>query len=187
MRNRIRELRKAQNLTLADVAALCTPPTTSVTIGRLETGTRQLTTGWMARIARALAVEPTQLLHAEGDPEIPVAAQLTAEGAVALTAPVSLTAPTPSAGAIALLIRESQGEYRAGDQLWLEQLPPERFAEALNTDILVPRPVGRFAFGRLIATEQSRLQLLPTRAGARQTVIAEAPWIARVTHLIRQL
>ena len=72
-------------------------------------------------------------------------------------------------------------------KLWLEQLPPERFAEAINTDILVPRPVGRFAFGRLVAAEQGRLQLLPLKPGSRQTVIADAPWLARVHALIRTL
>lgn len=186
MRNRIREIRKAQNLTLADVAARCVPPTTSVTIGRLETGVRQLTTGWMDRIAAALMVEPSQLLHTGVEMELPVAAQLGSEGALALTSPLTVTAPVPLANSIALLVRESQGEYRAGDQLWLEQLPPERFAEAVNTDILAPRPVGRFVFGRLIATEQPRLHILPARHGSRQTVVADAPWIARVTHLIRQ-
>ncbi len=187
MRNRIREIRKAHNLTLADVAARCLPPTTSVTIGRIETGTRQLTTTWMERIAAALQVEPSQLLHTQADSELPVAAQLDADGANALSAPLMVTAPVPSANAIALIVRESQGEYRSGDQVWLEQLPPERFNDAVNTDVLVPRPVGRFVFGRLIATDQSRLHILPTRQGSRQTVVADAPWIARVTHLIRQL
>jgi transcriptional regulator with XRE-family HTH domain len=187
MMNRLREVRKARGLTLADVAARCTPPTTAVTIGRLETGTRQLTVPWMQRLAAALEVDPRQLLAQESDSEIPVAALLTGDGPQALTAPFSLTPPLPLPGAIGLLVRDSQGDYRAGDQIWLEQLPPERFADAVNTDILVPRPVGRFAFGRLVATDGSRLQLLPARPGSRQTVIADAPWIARVHTLVRPL
>ena len=35
MINRIRDIRKQKHLTLADVAARCTPPTTAQTIGRL--------------------------------------------------------------------------------------------------------------------------------------------------------
>ncbi|RXL42674.1 XRE family transcriptional regulator, partial [Citrobacter sp. AAK_AS5] len=35
MMSRLREIRKSRGLTLAEVAALCTPPTTAVTIGRL--------------------------------------------------------------------------------------------------------------------------------------------------------
>ena len=60
MRNRLREIRKAKGLTLADVAARCSPPTTAVTIGRLETGTRQLAVPWIARLSHALDVEPRQ-------------------------------------------------------------------------------------------------------------------------------
>ncbi len=187
MRNRVREIRKAQGLTLADVAARCEPPTTAVTIGRLETGTRQLTVPWIDRLSRALGVEPRQLITQENDTTIPVAAQLVADGASALSSPLQLTPPEPHANAIAVIVRDSQGDYRAGDQLWLEQLTPDRFAEGINTDILVPRPVGRFVFGRLVATDAGRLQILPARAGSRQTVVADAPWIARVRTLVRTL
>ncbi len=185
MMSRLRELRKARGLTLADVAARCTPPTTAVTIGRLETGTRQLTVPWIEKLAAALEVEPRQILAQDSDSRVPVAAQLTADGAQPLSAPLNLPTPAPLANAIGLLVRESQGDYRAGDQLWLEQLPPDRFSEAINTDILVPRPVGRFVFGRLVATEGGKLQLLPARPGGRQTVVADAPWIARVQTLVR--
>jgi transcriptional regulator with XRE-family HTH domain len=185
MRNRLRELRKAKGLTLADVAARSTPPTTAVTIGRLETGTRQLTVPWMDKLAKALDVEPRQLIAQESDATIPVAAQLSTEGAEALSAPLQLSPPAPLPNAIAVIVRDSQGDYRAGDQLWLEQLQPERFNEAVNADVLVPRPVGRFVFGRLVATDSGRLQILPARPGSRQTVVADAPWLARVRTLIR--
>jgi DNA-binding XRE family transcriptional regulator len=49
MINRIRDIRKEKGLTLADVAARCDPPTTAQTIGRLETGMRNLSLVWMAR------------------------------------------------------------------------------------------------------------------------------------------
>lgn len=185
MRNQLRDVRKAKGLTLADVAARCVPPTTAVTIGRLETGTRQLTVPWITRLSQALAVEPRLLISQDSDPAIPVAAQLGTDGADALSAPLQIAPPLPLPNAIALIVRDSQGDYRAGDQLWLEQLPPDRFAEAVNTDVLVPRPVGRFVFGRLVATDNGRLQILPTKPGSRQTVVADAPWVARVRTLIR--
>ncbi|MBX9885807.1 MAG: helix-turn-helix domain-containing protein, partial [Novosphingobium sp.] len=47
MINRIRDIRRQKGLTLADVAARCAPPTTAQTIGRLETGMRSLSLGWM--------------------------------------------------------------------------------------------------------------------------------------------
>ncbi len=187
MMSRLREIRKARGLTLAEVAARCNPPTTAVSIGRLETGTRQLSVAWLDRIAAALEVDPKALIAQDSDPAVPVAAALEYDGPEPLTAPLALHPPVPVPGAVGLIVRASIGDYRAGDQLWLEQLPPERFAQAVNTDILVPRPVGRFAFGRLVATDGPKLQLLAHKAGGRQTVIADAPWIARVHTLIRPL
>ncbi|MGL6042329.1 MAG: helix-turn-helix domain-containing protein, partial [Sandaracinobacteroides sp.] len=87
MMSRLREIRKARGLTLAEVAALCAPVTTAVTIGRLETGARQLTVPWIERLADALEVDPRQLIAQESDSTVPVAAQLTSEGALALSAP----------------------------------------------------------------------------------------------------
>ena len=63
MINRIRDIRKEKGMTLADVAAACEPPTTAQTIGRLETGMRNLSLGWMNRIAKALGVEAAELVQ----------------------------------------------------------------------------------------------------------------------------
>ena len=57
MITRIREVRKAKGLTLEQVGALCDPPTTAQTIGRLETGTRTVSVKWLNRIALALGVK----------------------------------------------------------------------------------------------------------------------------------
>ena len=65
MINRIRDIRKQKGLTLAEVAASCRPPTTAQTIGRLETGMRNLSLVWMNRIAAALAVDPALLVKGE--------------------------------------------------------------------------------------------------------------------------
>jgi len=54
MITRIREVRRARGMTLDDVAKRCAPPTTAQTIGRLETGTRTVSVGWLNRIASAL-------------------------------------------------------------------------------------------------------------------------------------
>ena len=57
MINSIRAVRRAKGLTLEEVGQRCDPPTTAQTIGRLETGTRTLSLGWMNRIAKALGVD----------------------------------------------------------------------------------------------------------------------------------
>ncbi len=77
----IREVRRAKGLTLDDVARRCVPPTTAQTIGRLETGTRTVSVGWLNRIADALGVTAADLVRLPERAEIAVAAVLDASGA----------------------------------------------------------------------------------------------------------
>jgi transcriptional regulator with XRE-family HTH domain len=184
---RIRDVRRARGLTLADVAERCTPPTTAQTIGRLETGTRTVSVGWLNRIAAALGVEAADLVRLPATEDVSVAAILGGEGARAPRQPAVSVPPRPPAGAIALLVEASVGEYRAGDTVWLERLAPEAFARALNRDVLVPRPAGRYLFGRLIGRDPGKLHVLPPGGGGRQQVVADPAWIAVAGHLIRSL
>jgi transcriptional regulator with XRE-family HTH domain len=187
MLTRIREVRKAKGLTLLDVAERCVPPTTAQTIGRLETGTRTVSVGWLNRIAKALGVESSELVTLTNRPELGVAAILSSDGAQAPRKPLTMVPPAPTAAMIGIIVEAPQGEYRAGDTLWAENLAPADFSRAINRDVLVPRPVGRFVFGRLVAVEGSKIQVLPLTPGARQMVIAEAAWLAVVRQLIRSL
>src|SRR3954454_12673175 len=83
MITRIREVRRARGMTLDDVARKCEPPTTAQTIGRLETGTRTVSVGWLNRIAKALGVEAQDLVDAGDAAELKVAAVLGGGGATA--------------------------------------------------------------------------------------------------------
>ena len=178
-----------------DVARACDPATTPQTIGRLETGTRTVSVDWLNRIAKALGVDAADLVETGGDKmDVPVVAIVSASGANAPKRSSIVVPPRPKAGDIAVTISASTGDYRAGDEVWCETLEPERFGRALNRDILVPRPAGRFLFGRLIGREEPRdgeasgkLHLLPLGAGMRQQVVTNAPWIAMATRLVRSL
>lgn len=187
MLHRIREVRRAKGLTLLDVAERCTPPTTAQTIGRLETGTRTLSLDWLNRIAGALGVDASELVQIPDQEQLPVAAHLGIGGVHAPTKADNMAPPRLIGEMIGLRAMDSIGDYRRGDEIWCEQMPPERFAEALNCDILVPRPAGRFLFGRLIGREEGKLHLLPLAAGARQQVVADPAWIARALKLVRSL
>lgn len=192
MTNRIRDIRKAKGLTLADVAAACQPPTTAQTIGRLETGMRQLSLTWMNRIAAALGVEPASLMRAEAAPAPQIVAELGPGGPEALSTPREAVLPSMLAGEdgpapLVLSITASVGEYRPGDLLWLRPLGPDQAQSAINRDCLVPRPGGRFAFGRLIDRRGSLVGLLPPGAGQKQVVVDSPPWIAVAVMLVRPL
>ncbi len=188
MITRIREVRRARKMTLDDVARACDPPTTAQTIGRLETGTRTVSIGWLNRIAKALGVEASDLVARGGDqPEVPVAAVLGANGAAAPKRTAIVVPPRAKAGQVAVTVAASGGDYRAGDEIWCETLQPDAFQGALNRDVLVPRPAGRFLFGRLIGREGNKLHLLPPGAGGRQSVVTDPPWIAMAVRLVRSL
>jgi transcriptional regulator with XRE-family HTH domain len=183
----IREVRRAKGMTLDDVAKACVPVTTAQTIGRLETGTRTVSVGWLNRIAAALGVEAGDLVRLPDQAELPVAAVLGADGVHAPTRATLLPPPRPVPGAVGISVAGGIGDYRSGDTIWCEPLEPAAFGGALNRDVLVPRPGGRFLFGRLIGREGDRLQLLPLGAGQRQQVVTDPPWIARAITLIRAL
>ena len=183
----IREVRRAKGLTLQDVADRCSPPTTAQTIGRLETGTRTVSVGWLNRIAAALGVTAADLVRLPERADLPVVAMLGPTGAHAPTREAVVVPPQPKPGLVALLVEAGVGDYRVGDEIWCERIAPEAFASALNRDVLVPRPAGRFLFGRLIGREEGKLQLLPFGPAARQQVVADPPWAAVVSRLIRRL
>ena len=187
MITRIREVRRARGMTLDEVAKACNPPTTPQTIGRLETGSRTVSVGWLNRIAAALGVDAADLVDHPDRAELPVVAILGANGATAPKRQALVVPPKVGTGQIAMTVAASSGDYRAGDEIWLEQIEPEDFVHALNRDILVPRPAGRFLFGRLIGREDGKLHLLPPGAGGRQSVVADPAWAAVAVRLVRAI
>jgi transcriptional regulator with XRE-family HTH domain len=194
MITRIREVRRAKGMTLDDVARACQPATTPQTIGRLETGTRTVSVGWLNRIAAALGVDAAELVTSPDSSELKVVAILGASGqASAPRKPTLVVPPKPAPGLVGVTVGASVGDYRAGDEIWCEPLEPESYGRALNRDVIVPRPAGRFLFGRLIGREagsdgrEGKLHLLPPGAGARQQVVADPPWVAMAVRLVRSL
>jgi transcriptional regulator with XRE-family HTH domain len=190
MINRIRDIRRQKRLTLADVAARCSPPTTAQTIGRLETGMRNLSLVWMNRIAAALEVEPELLVRGDEAPQPRLVARLGESGVEALTTPSDALLPTELGGEgrlVVLAVDAGAGDYRAGDQVWLRESDPDGFGRLLNRDVLAPRPGGRFAFGRMIDRDEARIALLPPGPGKRQIIIENPPWLAVAEMLVRRL
>ncbi len=187
MITRIREVRRARGLTLDEVAQRCEPATTPQTIGRLETGTRTVSVGWLNRIAKALEVEAQDLVEGGETAELKVAAILGPGGATAPRKAAIVVPPHVADGQVALLVGASVGDYRSGDEIWCDTLQPHEYSRALNRDVLVPRPAGRFMFGRLINRDEEKLQVLPLESGGRQQVVANPPWLGLAVRLVRSL
>ena len=194
MITRIREVRRARGMTLDEVAQACAPPTTPQTVGRLETGMRTVSVGWLNRIAAALGVTAADLVDSPDRGELQVIATLGANGvANAPKRNTLMVPPSIAPGQVGIAVAASVGDYRAGDEIWCDRLDPADFARALNRDILVPRPAGRFLVGRLIGREAGsdgtggKLQLLPPGAGGRQQVVVDPAWVAVAVKLVRGL
>jgi transcriptional regulator with XRE-family HTH domain len=188
MITRIREVRRAHGMTLLDVAQRCDPPTTAQTIGRLETGTRTVSIGWLNRIAGALGVSAGELVgNADTPADAQVAAVVDAQGARAPKRPRAAPVIAPSPQDVAVTVDAAVGDYRRGDVVWCRRVAPDEFAGALNRDVLLPRAAGRFIFGRLIARDGDKLLVLPPQPGARQQVVDKPGWAAIATRLVRTL
>jgi transcriptional regulator with XRE-family HTH domain len=168
MITRIREVRRARGMTLDDVARACDPPTTPQTIGRLETGTRTVSVGWLNRIAKALGVDAQDLVERGDAAEIKVAALLGPGGAHAPKRAAIVVPPRVDDGLVAVIVSAGVGDYRSGDEIWCETLGPDDYARALNRD-------------------DEKLQILPLEAGGRQQVIANPPWVGVAVKLVRGL
>ena len=168
-------------MTLADVAARCSPPTTAQTIGRLETGMRNLSLIWMNRIAAALGVEPELLVRGDEAPQpqddrpahrrrCRGADRAARRDAADCAGRDRRGGRAPGPG-----IEAGAGEYRAGDQLWLREVPADDWAQLVNRDVLAPRAGGRFVFGRLVDRDAARVAILPPGPGQRQVVVENPP------------
>ncbi len=114
MLSRVRDVRKAKRLTLLDVAERCNPPTTAQTIGRLETGMRTLSLGWLNRIADALGVDASELVQLPDQQELSVAAHLNVDGAQASAKPDTILAPRLLGEMVGLRVADSIGDDRKG-------------------------------------------------------------------------
>lgn len=182
----IRDVRRARGLTLEEVARRCDPPTTAQTIGRLETGARTVSVGWLNRIAAALGVAAADLVTLPDRPDVPVAALLGPAGAQAPRRTALSPPPVARGELVAVAVEAAVGDYRAGDAIWCARLAPEAFADALDRDVLVPAPGGRFVFGRLVGCDAGGVSVVPA-GGTRRERVAAPAWLARAETLIRTL
>ncbi len=187
MINSIRAVRKAKNLTLEDVAARCKPPTTAQTIGRLETGMRRLSLEWMGIIANALGVSEADLVRMPGEMQLAITALLGPDGAYAPARQEDVPPMRVQNDMLAIRVAGSIGDYRHGDIIWCQRIGIADIAQHRNADILVPRPGGRYVFGRLLNSDDQNLQILPLAANNRQQIIPITNWSAVAIRLVRDL
>jgi transcriptional regulator with XRE-family HTH domain len=187
MKNRMREARKAKGMTMQEVAARCSPPTTASTIGRFETGQRSISVGWISRIAAAIGVDPHHLVDIWSQDVISVAATLKKGCVLAADEGSVVMIPRIGPDFSIVLVETETGAYRSGDEIWCEEVAPSNYIAAVNHDVLVQKASGRFLFGRLLEHKGGDLIILPLEAGKKPRRVVDPTLVAVVKVLTRNL
>ena len=160
LHSRIREIRKKKGMTLQQVADLCKPtPTTAQTIGRLETGARTLSVGWIDRIADALGVNASELLATPGSGDVIIKGVVNKEGGI--TALEGVLNMRQNFEALALLIDSNQAGFQKGDHIVCRCLKPTQYPDASGKDCLVEDINGQQIFGKLINEGSDSYRIAP--------------------------
>lgn len=129
----LQQLRQRKGLTLVELAERCEPKASYQMVSRLEKGERQLTPDWIEKLAKALNVEPLDLIVGDrGTPDFRLSEQVANEVARVLGT-IACEGNPPSDGTIQVL------------SLMLQELTLTfaRHPEALRDPAIV-RPVTDF-------------------------------------------
>lgn len=193
MRSRIREVRKAKGLTLAEVAARVRPqPTTAQTIGRLETGRRHLSLAWLHKLAAALGVGPDQLLSLPNQPDCPLVALLGSDGVTPPPFAEMIDLGLAASDPVAVRVIDAIGPYRGGDVLIVERVAGAALAGLVGEDAFVEDRSGAMYFGRLLkagsdADADAALMLAASTADKSLHKLVQPAWGGRPVMLLRRL
>ena len=186
MLTRLREIRKAKGLTLQQVAERATPPTTAQTIGRLETGVRTLSVGWIDRIAAALGVAPEELIALPGGGDINIWGAVGADGEITETDGyfrMQLEVHEP----VAVRIDHNQGSYLAGDTLICSAKIPTEWGDALGRDCVIEDGAGKRYFGKLTRYEDGAADLANYGIGGGIATKIKVVMLAVASYQLRSL
>jgi len=183
--SRLRALRRARGLTLAQVAAAI--GTTPQTVSRLETAGMSLSADWLERFADLFGVSIAHLLEARAGAELADLGRLDAQGnAPEPNDPMALPFTLPSPDPIAVRLSETIGAYRAGDTLIGARLQGAEMADCTGHDCLVGLD-GRIVLARLLAgAKPKRFDLVPLASGQAALRNREIEWAARISLQLRR-
>ena len=183
---RIREIRKKKGMTLQQVADRCKPePTTAQTIGRLETGVRTLSVGWIDRIADALGVEAAELLATPGSGDVIIKGAINKNGTmVPLDGVLSMRQNFES---LAVRIDSNQAGYQRGDHIVFRCQKPTKYPSASGKDCLVEDSDGNHYFGKLIHEGNDSYRIMPLVASGKISPAMKPVMLAVAELQVRKL
>jgi len=185
--NNIRQLRKAQGMTQAELARRL--ETSVATISRLESADIRLSADWLTRIAKALGARTGELI--EERPAMKALGHIRADGwAVPGTLPdiAGLLGEVPLADPVQVLIGADQGGFKAGEVLIADRLPSFQTGQLHNRLCLAGLEDGRVRLARLVPMPESDAPYLLVPLGDGEASRAAAlSWAARPVLAVRAL
>jgi transcriptional regulator with XRE-family HTH domain len=180
MRTRIREFRKARDMTLKQLADKI--GTTPQTVQRLETATMTVSMEWLEKIAAAFAVEPADLIGRSSGGQIPFLGSIGAQGylhAPKADAMEFFRFDVPADDPVAARFEITLGSFEAGTVLIGNRLRGVDMHNAHGLDCIVGLPSGVVLFRWVIRGQGETWTLVPHDRKADVQYDQTVVWIAK--------
>lgn len=178
MHNKLRQLRRARNLTLAQVAQEL--GTTPQTVSRLENEVITLSTDWLERFGALFDVDPAHLLGSPSSREIQMLGQLDRFGRVTEHTEEPCELSLPAGPAHAVKVTSVIGPYGAGDILLTTRLYGDDMTNAVGHDALVGLSDGSVLLRRLVNGREGHYMLVPLISGEDIQYNVALDWAGRI-------
>jgi len=182
LRTRLRELRKANGWTLAEVAERL--GTTPQTVSRLETNVMTVSTDWLQKFAAVFDVSAADLIAERATGTISVIGTVCMNGRILPQASAPLPVPLTLDNAVAAKADENIGPYAKGTFVIGVKLSGRNFNSALGHPSICETSQGSLWLARPIEGLDGKITLVPLAAGDVQYDVT-LNWVARVQMDVR--
>ena len=186
MQTRIREFRKLRGMTLKELADKI--KTTPQTVQRLETANMTVSTDWLEKIARALLVEPADLIGARSSREVKLIGRISEQGRVNKVQNDNgnlVHLEVPADNPIAARLDATVGYFEAGSILIANRFREEDLDNAHGVDCLVGVENGGILLRRMVRGRNDTWTLVPHDNGGEIRYDQTIEWAARVIMSIK--
>jgi transcriptional regulator with XRE-family HTH domain len=186
MQTRIREFRKLRGMTLKELADKI--KTTPQTVQRLETANMTVSTDWLEKIARALLVEPADLIGNRSSREIRLIGRVGEHGRISRVVDSQnsvIHLEVPADNPVAARLDTTVGYFEAGTVVIANRLRDEDVDNAHGVDCLVAVVDGPILLRRMIKGRNGGWTLVPHDSGAEIQYDQTIAWAARIIMSIR--
>jgi DNA-binding Xre family transcriptional regulator len=162
--------------------------TTPQTVQRLETANMTVSTDWLEKIARALLVEPADLLGTRSSREIQLIGRIGDQGRVTRSQQEQnsiIHLDVPADNPIAARLDMRIGYFESGTVLIANRFRTEDMDNAHGVDCLVSVSDGPVLLRRLIRGRNSGWTLIPLDNGMEVQYDQRIDWAARIIMSIK--